>query len=61
MYRNILPYNSDRDHSHIQGHQDSSGSSPLNHLRRNMQSPLTRTLHSGAQRVRNVLRRSARN
>lgn len=62
MYRNILPYSSHRDQSSVQGHHDTVGNAYANHLRRLRRLPsypLARAVHSGAQRVRSALRRSA--
>lgn len=59
MYRNILPYSSRQDQSHVQGHHDTVGNAYVNHLRRAPQYPLVRAIHSGARRMRNALRRSS--
>lgn len=58
MYRNILPYNSHRDNSHVQGHNSTSDRSRLNRLQRVSQSPLARTVQSGVRRMNKSLRRS---
>lgn len=55
MYRSILPYNSHRDQSHVQGHNHRS-----DRARRSTYVPLARSIPASAQRLRSALRRSLR-
>lgn len=58
MYRNMLPYNIDRDNSHIQGHNNTSDRSRLNRLHRVSQSSLARYVRSATRRINKALRRT---